>query len=967
MTKTTIDVESFLSSGNSEYLFNIYNRYLKNRHSVGEDWQEVFAVFGDKLLDIDQELQNGINKQKKRTHSYAHAEMSDAQLTRLTNGKGSSTYNRKSFESEAVEKATLESIQAIMLIRAYRIRGHLLADLDPLKLNTDYLHAELDPEHYGFLESDMDKPIFLNYVLGLETATLREILGILKSTYCSSIGIEFMQTQDPNQKLWLQHRIELTTSEQSTTKREHIRRLKLLARAELFEKFLSKKHTGVKRFGLEGAESIVVLVEHILRVGSKLGLKDVAIGMAHRGRLNFIANLFRKPYRAIFSEFKGNSSLPSGMDFSGDVKYHLGTSCDREFGNLKLHLSLTANPSHLEAVNTVVIGKVRAKQQLRNDKEHEQVMGLLLHGDASFSGQGVVAETFLMSKLYGYRTGGTLHIIINNQIGFTTSPAHSRSSTYCSDTANVVGAPIFHVNGDDIEACIKVAEIAIEYRYKFKSDIVIDVICYRKHGHNESDDPFFTQPLMYKAIAKQQSTYVKYQEKLLSANIISKSECDAIKNDVTETLQQEYDLADSYKPNKADWLEGIWKGFKHKKLSDTNTATGVDLSLLKTIGKKITSIPNGFNANSKILRQLNHNNEIIESGANIGWSLGEALAIGSILVDGKNVRLSGEDCRRGTFSQRHAVLTDQINETPYTPLNHITMKQKHFEVLDSPLSEYGVLGFEYGYASVDPNTLVIWEAQFGDFANGAQVIIDQFIASGEVKWLRMNGLVLLLPHGFEGQGPEHSSARLERFLQLSADHNWFVCNLSTPANYFHALRRQMQSYCRKPLVLMTPKSLLRHKSCVSKLSDMESGSVFHPIIGFDNVIKGLQDDGIKRLIFCSGKIYYDLIQKLLDKSRNDIYIIRIEQLYPFPGKEVEKIVARFKKAEIVWCQEEPKNMGAWNFIDRLLEQALKNAKTKQTRPIYIGRDEAASPATGLMKFHLQQQELIINTAINGKI
>jgi 2-oxoglutarate dehydrogenase E1 component len=694
--------------------------------------------------------------------------------------------------------------------------------------------------------------------------------------------------------------------------------------------------------------------------------------MAHRGRLNVLSQVMHKPHRVIFHEFKGGSASPDEVDGSGDVKYHLGASSDREFDGNSVHLSLTANPSHLEIVDPVVLGKVRAKQDQLNDViERSKALALLIHGDAAFAGQGVVAECFGLSGLRGHRTGGSLHFIVNNQIGFTTYPRYSRSSPYPSDVAKLVEAPIFHVNGDDPEAVVFCAKVATEYRQKFHKPVVIDMFCYRRFGHNEGDEPSFTQPIMYRLIRSHPTTLQIYANKLIAEGIVTQGEVDKMRADWRQRLDAEFDAGQSYSANKADWLDGRWSGVKAAQ--DTDDArrgqTGVELARLRQIGERITAVPEGFNIHKTILRFLDNRRAAIESGDAIDWSTAEALAFASLLDDGFPVRLSGQDSERGTFSQRHSVLIDQQTEARYIPLNHVREGQARYEVINSMLSEEAVLGFEYGYSLAEPNALVLWEAQFGDFANGAQVVFDQFISAGERKWLRMSGLVCMLPHGYEGQGPEHSSARLERYLQLCAEDNMQVVVCTTPANFFHALRRQLKRDFRKPLIAMTPKSMLRNKRAVSNLEAFGPGTSFHRLL-WDHAethkgekITLATDDKIRRVVLCSGKVYYDLYDEREKRGIDDVYLLRIEQLYPFPAKALLKELSRFKQAEIVWCQEEPKNMGAWSFVETYLEWVLGQIGGKSSRPRYAGRPASASTATGLMSKHLAQLKAFIDECL----
>ena len=955
-----MDITS-LTGVNRNFVSKLYTKFLEDNNSVDYSWKTLFLELGDDAESLIAEL-SGPSWSKKYKDSNGYINHYGLTSGEDISAQDNPSNNVKS-SSNSFLKETEDSIHALQLIRAYRARGHQIAKIDPLGLQSQDLHPELDPSAYGFKNEDGDREIFLDGVLGLNRASLDHIMQVLKDTYCGSIGVEFSHIQDPNQKFWIQKRIESARNQTDFSDKGKITILERLTEAEGFEKFLATKYTGTKRFGLDGGEVAVPAIEQILKVGSKLGVEQVVLGMAHRGRLNILVNVMRKPFTAIFSEFQGNSSNPDDVEGSGDVKYHLGTSADREFDGKNVHLSLTANPSHLEVVNPVVLGKVRAKQEAMGDKSRKQVLGLLIHGDAAFAGQGIIAECFGFSQLDGYSTGGTIHFVINNQIGFTTTPQYSRSGLYCTDVAKMVEAPIFHVNGDDPEAVIHCSRIATEFRQEFGADVVIDLVCYRRHGHNEGDEPKFTQPLMYKKIGEHVTTRNIYAKKLEEEGLVSKSNSDKIMSDFLEKMGKDFVSTDSYKPNKADWLEGAWKGLTSYKLSAEEEFqkhdTGVDITQLEEVGLALSNIPDGFSINPKLKRQLDNKKKSILSGNNIDWSTAEALAWGSLLIEKVPVRLSGQDSRRGTFSQRHASLVDQKSENRYVPLNNIREEQSQFEVIDSPLSELSIVGFDYGFSLAEPNALVMWEAQFGDFSNGAQMIIDQFISSGESKWLRLSGLTLLLPHGYEGQGPEHSSARIERYLQMCAQDNWQVCNITTPANYFHALRRQVKRRARFPLIITTPKSLLRHKSCISNFSEMDSGSYFQRVIGEKNDL--IPNSKIRRVILCTGKVYYDLLQVRNEKSIEDVAIVRLEQLYPWPKETLKKELIKYKNAEVVWCQEEPANMGAWTFLDRRLEYALEEIDVKSKRPFYAGRPSAASPATGLMKIHLKEQnELIIH-------
>ena len=946
--------DSFLTGTNATFVAELYQRWKQTPNSVSSDWSDWFTNLDELSSEHFEEKSPSWGKPKSKVIG---ANDPDASIKAVAKGIAG---NRDLLAGD-VRSATLDSLRAIMLIRAYRIRGHLLAKLDPLNLQDEEIHPELDPETYGFSSEDYDRPIFINYVLGLEIASLNEILTILKATYCGTIGVEFMHIQDPAQKAWIQERIEAIGNRTEFTERGKVAIYEKLLAAENFERFLHKKYIGTKRFGLDGGEALVPALEQILKRGGQMGLKEVVIGMAHRGRLNVLHNVLDKPFRAIISEFLGNPANPEEAGGSGDVKYHMGSSADRQFDENQIHLSLAPNPSHLEIVDPVVVGRVRAKQAQRTSDDFKEVLGVILHGDAAFAGQGVVAETFAFSALRGYRTGGTMHIIVNNQIGFTTSPSYSRSSPYPTDVAKMVMSPIFHVNGDDPEAVVHASRIATEFRQTFGVDVVLDIICYRRFGHNEGDEPAFTQPLMYKQINQQPSTREIYLNRLLEDGILDDSRAQAIMDKHNTYLEEEFEAGNAYKPNKADWLEGQWSGMTVAYGDDRRGDTAVPLDTLKKIGSVITTVPQGLQIHKKLERVLSTRAKAIETGQNLDWATAEHLAFGSVVLDGFVVRLSGQDSCRGTFSQRHSVFVDQLTEERYVPLANLSTEQAKFEVIDSPLSEASVMGFEYGFAQAEPNALVMWEAQFGDFANGAQVVIDQFISSGESKWLRMNGLVLLLPHGYEGQGPEHSSARLERYLQLCAEDNMQVVNCTTPANYFHVLRRQVCRDFRKPLIIMTPKSLLRHKSCISDLSELGPGTSFHRILRDSN--SNIKDENVKRVILCSGKIFYDIEEMRNSEEQFDIKIVRIEQLYPFPKKNLIEILKLTPKADVVWCQEEPKNMGGWTFVRDYIEEAMHQSGLNTDRPIYCGRDAAASPATGSAGRHAKEQRSLVQQSL----
>jgi len=860
-----------------------------------------------------------------------------------------------------VAQAANDSIRALMLIRTYRVRGHLAANLDPLGLEKRESPADLSPEYYGFTGEDLDRPVFLGGALGLESASVREVCEILRRNYCGHVGLEYMYIVDVEERKFLQDRMEGRDKEIHFTPEGKKAILSKVIEAEQWEKFLARKYVGTKRFGLDGGESMIPALEAVIKYGGLSGVSEIIFGMPHRGRLNVLTNVMAKPYRAIFSEFAGGSANPEDVGGSGDVKYHLGTSTDREFDGHKVHLSLAPNPSHLEAVDPVVLGKARAKQTKLDDLKRRQVLPVLLHGDAAFAGQGIIMECFGFSGLRGYSTGGTIHFVVNNQVGFTTSPQFARSSPYPSDIAKMVQAPILHVNGDDPEAVTFACKLATDFRQTFGRDVVIDMWCYRRFGHNEGDEPGFTQPLMYDAIRKHPPVSTIYGARLVAEDVIDENWIDATTNAFLAKLEDEFEAGKSYKPNKADWFEGEWSGFAEPQESIADrraAATGISEAQVAEMARVLTTVPEGLSIHKTLARVLDAKKGMFESGEGFDWATAEAMAFGTLLTEGYGVRLSGQDSGRGTFSQRHAVWVDQKDGHKYIPLSAL---DRRFQVLDSPLSEFGVLGFEYGYASTAPNTLVMWEAQFGDFANGAQVMIDQFIAAGEAKWLRVNGLVMLLPHGYEGQGPEHSSARLERYLQLCAEDNMQVANCTTPANYFHILRRQMLRKFRKPLIIMTPKSLLRHKAAVSSVADFTGDSIFHRVLADP---KAPADAAVKRLVLCSGKVYYDLADARDAAGDTETAIVRVEQIYPFPSGDLVGRIARMTNLEtVVWCQEEPKNNGAWFFVEPLIEECLAEAKTGPARAIYAGRKASAATATGLAKTHAAQQAALVAAAL----
>src|ERR1700704_4031508 len=931
---------SFLYGGNAAYVEDLHARYLADPTSVDAQWQVFFRSVKDEGADAVK-IAHGPSWRRGDWPPTARSDLTAAldgdwrEVEIVVGDKVKARAQAGGVELSAaqVQQATRDSIHALMLIRAYRARGHFHANLDPLGLEAPKSEEELDPRSYGFGDADMDRPIFLDRVLGLEFATLRQILAILRRTYCQTLGVEFMHISDPAQKGWMQERIEGPDKEITFTREGKRAILNKLVEAEGFERFCDLKFTGTKRFGLDGAESMIPALEQIIKRGGALGVKEICIGMAHRGRRTVRPQVSAKPHRVIFHEFKGGSAMPNEVEGSGDVKYHLGASSDREFDGNRVHLSLTANPSHLEIVNPVVLGKVRAKQDQNGatPDDRRMIMPLLISGDASFAGQGVIAECFGLSGLRGHRTGGSVHFIVNNQIGFTTYPRYSRSSPYPSDVAKMIEAPIFHANGDDPEAVVFAAKIATEFRQKFQKPVVIDMFCYRRHGHNEGDEPSFTQPLMYKKIAEHPTTLAIYAKKLVAENVVTEGEVEKMRADWRARLDAEQEASQGYKSNKADWLDGRWAGFKGAELSDDPRRgnTGFPIERLREIGQKITTVPPGFHVHRTIQRFLDARAKAIAQGEGIDWATGEALAFCSLLREGHPVRFSGQDTERGTFSQRHSVLIDQETEDRYTPFNHVHEGQARYEVINSMLSEEAVLGFEYGYSLAEPNALTLWEAQFGDFANGAQVVFDQFISSGERKWLRLSGLVLLFP----------------------------------------PRPRQLKPHTRKPLILMTPKSLLRHKRAVSRLDEMGPDTSFHRLLWddaqllADEKIKLVADDQIRRVVMCSGKVYYDLYEEREKRGINDVYLLRVEQLYPVPLKALLQELGRFKKAEYMWCQEEPRNMGAYSFITPYLEWVLGQLGAKNKQPIYAGRAASAATAVGQMPLHLKQLKALLDAAL----
>jgi 2-oxoglutarate dehydrogenase E1 component len=905
---------SFIHNATPEFIENLYQSYKQDADSVSAEWQRFFEGF-----------------ELGTTSSNGHAPAA------TSSGAGS------------------KEINVLNLINGYRTRGHLFTATNPVRERRKY-SPTLDIENFGLKEADLDAVFDAGSSVGLGPAKLRDIISLLKETYCRSIGAEYMYLSNPISIEWFQQRMEQSRNnpKYSWDKKRHI--LKKLNQAVTFEKFLGTKYVGQKRFSLEGGETLIPALDAVIEKGGELGIREFVIGMAHRGRLNVLANILKKEYDAIFSEFEGKGHEDSV--FQGDVKYHMGMSSDVKTENGEsIHLSLMPNPSHLEAVDPVVQGSARAKIDRKYGKDFNKLAPILIHGDAAIAGQGIVYEVIQMSLLDGYKTGGTIHIVINNQVGFTTNYLDGRSSTYCTDIAKTTRSPVFHVNGDDVEAVVFAVEMAMEFRQTFNRDVFIDLLCYRRHGHNEADEPSFTQPLLYKAIKKHPDPYKIYSKKLQETGELTADDAKTVEKNFKAELQKELEEAKerqhlTYQP----YLKGTWEGIRRVTKEDFDNLspeTGVDVEKLNIILKKLHTIPENFPAHKKIFKLFGDRMKMVEEDR-LDWALGELLAYGTLLTEGKAIRLSGQDVRRGTFSHRHAVLmsTDGDAEKEFIPLNNISEDQEKFIAYNSLLSEYGVLGFEYGYSITNPNNVVIWEAQFGDFANGAQIMMDQYISSGETKWQRMSGLIQLLPHGYEGQGPEHSSARIERYLDLCARKNMQVVNCTTPANFFHAIRRQINREFRIPLIVFTPKKLLRYPRTVSKLEDFGAGTRFQEVFD-DNKVDPKK---VKRLLICSGKIYYDLLEEYEKQNREDIALIRLEQLYPFPVVQLRDLLARYpKNVECVWVQEEPRNMGPWNYILRVMTDVELR---------YIGRKPSPSPSAGFYKMHVAEHDAIIAEAFS---
>lgn len=914
---------SYLQSSNVEYIDELYQKYLENPDSIDDTWRFLFE-------GIELGEQSAVAAAPPVTPT------AKPSIDQINGGVG--------FSQEA---------KVVDLIQAYRQRGHLIADLNPLDQGAKREHPLLDLKQFGFSAVDLDTKFRAARLLGLGEATLRDIIGFLKETYCSSIGVEYTHMQDLASLDWLQQQMEKNRNRSNFSSEQKRNLLWKLTQAESFEQFLHTRYIGAKRFSVEGGDAIIAALDTTIQTAGSLGCTDLVLGMAHRGRLNVLTNIFGKKYEVVFSEFEGNYNSSAG---EGDVKYHMGYSADvLTTSGSPMHLSLLANPSHLEAVNPLVEGVVRAKQDQKKDAARSRVLPVLIHGDAAFAGQGVIYETLQLSKLNGYTTGGTLHFVINNQVGFTTNPVDSRSTPYSTDVAKMLESPIFHVNGDDVEAVAHVTQLALQFLRTFKRDVVIDIICYRRFGHNEGDEPSYTQPLMYKKIKNHPTPRAVYASVLARSGALAEAESKQLleKSQATLTASQAITKQEAPVPT-ISVFESAWKGLRQSQESDFGAPvkTGVSEDVLKSIASSLSKVPAGFQVHPKLMRLLESRQKMVSDRAGIDWGMGESLSFGSLLCEGISVRITGQDVERGTFSHRQSVLNDFETGAKYTPLNHIKPGQSLYEVHNSALSEYAVLGFEFGYSLAEPRSLVIWEAQFGDFANGAQIIIDQFLSSAESKWLRMSGLVLLLPHGYEGQGPEHSSARLERFLQLCGRNNMTVCNLTTPAQIFHALRRQVVRPFRMPLVVMSPKSLLRHPQAVSNLDEFISGC-FKEVIDDSAVADPAQ---VNRLLLCSGKIYYDLAAEREKLSRKDVAIIRVEELYPWPKAQIAGLFQKYTGvSEVCWVQEEPRNMGSWRAMFESITESLPSGMKLR----YIGRDVAASPAVGSPKRHEKEQRAIV--------
>jgi 2-oxoglutarate dehydrogenase E1 component len=926
-----------LFGGNATAVEVLYERYLRDPSEVPPDWRDYFDSLGDAETEI------------------AHSEIRAELLAQAKSGvrRGSRRKLTRDRRGGSAEKQAAVS----RLIQVYSLRGHQIADIDPLGLMRRPVPGVLKLDYLGLTEADMDTEFYTGGVAGPanDVMKLRDILSLLKSIYCGKVGAEVAHISRARERLWLRSEFERRAAADLLSREERLWILDQLTSAEGIERYLHTRYVGQKRFSLEGGESLIPMLDDLIQQGGASGVREIVIGMAHRGRINVLVNVLGKAPEELFEEFEGNYDLDE-LKGSGDVKYHKGFSADMKTAGGNVHIALAFNPSHLEIVNPVVEGSVRARQQRRGDSNRQEVLPVLVHGDAAFAGQGVVTETFQMSQTNGFRTGGTIHIVVNNQIGFTTSrPSDARSTDYCSDVAKMIEAPVFHVNGDDPEAAVGVMRLALEYRQKYKKDVVIDLVCYRRHGHNEADEPSATQPIMYGAIKKHETTRQLYANKLVDLQLISRSDA--------ARLQDAYrDRLDRGEPVPKSTLGMIGNEYTvdWSRYSDASWEKSVDTSITRSaverLGSIVSDVPSEMGLHGRVQRIMDERGRMAAGDIDMDWGFAETMAYASLIDEGYDCRLVGQDSGRGTFFHRHAVLHNQLNNREYTPLATVSERPDAFRVIDSLLSEEAVLGFEYGYATTEPDTLTIWEGQFGDFANGAQVVIDQFISSGEAKWGRLCGLTMFLPHGYEGQGPEHSSARLERFLQLCAEHNIQVCVPSTPAQMFHMLRRQMVRPYRKPLVVMTPKSLLRHKMAVSPLSSLSSGA-FELLLP---EVEGISPEKTRRLVLCSGKVYYDLLETRQVQGLHDVALIRIEQLYPFPIDQYAALLAEYGHVEqVVWCQEEPQNQGAWYQIRHRLQEPL-NA---QQALYYAGRPGAAAPASGIYKVHLQQQQALVEAAL----
>ena len=933
---------SYLFGGNAPYVEELYEAYLDNPGSVPDNWRSYFDA-----------LQNVPAVDGTDNRDVAHAPVVESFAQRA---KSNAFAVKASSADLAVAR---KQVHVQSLIAAYRFLGSRWADLDPLKRTERPRIPELEPAFYDLTESDMDITFSATntYFTKAEQMTLREIVQALRDTYCGTIGAEFMHITDPTEKRWWQERLESIRSKPSFSPEKKKSILERLTAAEGLERFLHTKYVGQKRFSLEGGESFIASMDELIKRGGEKGVQEIVIGMAHRGRLNVLVNTLGKTPKDLFSEF--DHTAPEDLP-AGDVKYHQGFSSDVSTPGGPVHLSLAFNPSHLEIVNPVVEGSVKARLDRRGDSEGDQVLPVLVHGDAAFAGQGVVMETLALAQTRGYYTGGTVHLVINNQIGFTTSdPRDTRSTLYCSDVVKMIEAPVLHVNGDDPEAVVLCTQLALDYRQEFNKDVVVDIVCFRKLGHNEQDTPSLTQPLMYKKIGQHPGTRKLYGDKLVAQGVLAPEGPDEMVKAYRAAMDAGKHTVDPVLTNYKSKYAVDWSPFLGKKWTDA-ADTALPLAEIKRLAERITTVPSNFKVHPLVEKVIADRAAMGRGEINVDWGMGEHLAFASLVASGYPVRLSGEDCGRGTFTHRHAVLHDQnrekFDEGTYVPLQNVADNQAPFVVIDSILSEEAVLGFEYGYASADPNTLVIWEAQFGDFVNGAQVVIDQFIASGEVKWGRANGITLMLPHGYEGQGPEHSSARLERFMQLAADNNMQVCQPTTASQIFHVLRRQQVRMFRKPLVLMTPKSLLRNKDATSPLSEFTKGE-FRTVIGELNT--EIDAAKVKRVIACSGKVYYDLVKKRDEKKSTDVAIIRVEQLYPFPHKAFAAELKKYPNAtDIVWCQDEPQNQGAWFFVQHYIHENMLDGQKLG----YAGRPASASPAVGYAHLHQEQQKALLDQA-----